>query len=342
MAKYGNNSEVIQAYFDGDTEPFTNGKGSVYFSRGVLYSYGDHFPMAFKLSDGRYLINGDNYSVTTSAHQSLCHRACPGGEGFTTSVSALNRALDREGLYRRDFDKVKVVDSLPGVDIRGNPYGGGEYLRSAQDVYDALPDKQGVTLTYKKNKETGERYLYHAHRAKTLLLKIGRGFWVCGMDDRSYFISKLPRRARSVAEAFDIMKPEKVKRWEVETGQIAARQGEWFFIQRLQAQDVIYAKSIYKKMKTSNEMRSYYDYDENNNWTRFTKPVNGFILPREAGSNPHTATRGYIKNRRVFISGQVRHPEHPTLKLSYAKDPVIFEAVKNTTVADFSADGRVD
>ena len=308
MAKYSNNSEVIQAYFDGDAEPFTNGKGSVYFRQGVLYSYGEHFPMAFKLSDGRYLINGDRYSVTTSAHQSLCHRACPGGEGFTTSVSALNRALGRER-FNRDFNEVEVVDSLPGVDIWAN------FHDSAEDSYNALPDKEGVTLTYKKNSETGERYLHHAHRAETLLLKIGRGFWVCGMDDRSYFISKLPKRARSVAEAFDIMRPDKVKRWEVETECVVERQGEWFFIQRSQAR---HAKSIYKKMSAN------------------------FVLPREAGSNPHTATRGYIKNRRVFVSGQVRHPEHPTLKLSYAKNPVIFEAVKNTTVADFSADGRVD
>ncbi len=339
MAKYGNNSEVIYAYFNGDAEPFTNGNGSISFRSGVLYSYGEHFPLAFKLSDGRYLINGDRYSVTTSAHQSLCHRACPpGGERFTSSVSALQRALRREGFGDRDFEKIEVVDALPGVDIRNY------YINelSAQKEYDALEDKQGVTLTYKKHPETEEHYLDHAHRAETLLLKIGRGFWVCGMDDRSYFISKLPKRARSMTEAFDIMKPDKVKQWEVETGCVAARQGEWFFIQRLQAQDVIDAKVIYKKMQTSNEMRSYHDYDEDGNWARLTKPVNGFILPRESGSNPHTATRGYIKNRRVFVSGQVRHPEHPTLKLSYAKDPVIFEAVKNTTVADFSADGRVD
>ena len=94
-------------------------------------------------------------------------------------------------------------------------------------------------------------------------------------------------------------------------------------------------------MCKSNETETNREW-RNGDYLTVIKHSNGFVLPREAGSNPHTATRGYIKNRRVFVSGQVRHPEHPTLKLSYVKNPVIFEAVKNTTVADFSADGGVD
>lgn len=331
MAKYGANHEVVNAYFSGDVEPYTNGNGSVYFANGVLYSYGNHFPMAFKLDDGRYLINGDKYSVTTSAHQSLCHSAC--SNGFTTSVSAIERAMRHEQVRRR-FSDIKVIDTLPGVDIWNWDNG------NAQKEYDALSDqdKQGVTLTYRTDKETKERYLYHAHRAETLLLKIGKGYWLCGMDDRNYFISKLPRRVKSVQEAFEVLKPIKVLAWEAKTGKQAARQGEWFFIPRVEGKE---AKRIYKKMLRSNETRRGGDWVDGK-YITVVEPVRGFVLPREAGSNPHTATRGYIKNRRVFVSGQVRHPEHPTCKLSRSNDPVIFEAVANMSKADFSANGQVD
>jgi hypothetical protein len=36
----------------------------------VLYSYGRHFPLAIRLSDGHMIMNIDKYSVTTSKHQS--------------------------------------------------------------------------------------------------------------------------------------------------------------------------------------------------------------------------------------------------------------------------------
>lgn len=35
----------------------------------TIYSYGAHFPMARKLSDGTITVNVDRYSMTTSKHQ---------------------------------------------------------------------------------------------------------------------------------------------------------------------------------------------------------------------------------------------------------------------------------
>jgi len=56
-------------------------------------------------------------------------------------------------------------------------------------------------------------------------------------------------------------------------------------------------------------------------------------------SNPHAATRGFIRRNQILVSGQIRHPEHPTLKLSTLKDIKIFQAVKNTSLENFSAQG---
>ena len=71
----GTNKEVIYAYVRGWSSPNKTGTGNLYFTGSTLYSYGSHFPMAHLLDSGWYVINGDTYSVTTTAHQSLLRRA---------------------------------------------------------------------------------------------------------------------------------------------------------------------------------------------------------------------------------------------------------------------------
>ncbi len=47
----------------------------------IIYSYGHHFPLGVKLSDGRVFINSDKYSQTTSRHRGeLAY--CLGFNGF--------------------------------------------------------------------------------------------------------------------------------------------------------------------------------------------------------------------------------------------------------------------
>lgn len=41
--------------------------GSLYYNDGVLYSYGYHYPLLFKI-DGKYFVNTAWYSRTTSKH----------------------------------------------------------------------------------------------------------------------------------------------------------------------------------------------------------------------------------------------------------------------------------
>jgi hypothetical protein len=67
--------QVIEAYLDGHKY---EGKGSrIFFEGPVIYSYGRHFPMAYRISEGRkgrhrhvYLLNTESYSSTTSHHVS--------------------------------------------------------------------------------------------------------------------------------------------------------------------------------------------------------------------------------------------------------------------------------
>jgi hypothetical protein len=59
---------------------FSNGltKGrasSMFIEDNVIYSWGYHFPIAVRLSEGTYLLNTDKYSSSTSTHQTYVKRA---------------------------------------------------------------------------------------------------------------------------------------------------------------------------------------------------------------------------------------------------------------------------
>ena len=75
MAKwYRDTREVISAFV---ADPFDerggrNSQSNAYFDGdGILYSYGEHFPMtvALKKHEDFFLVNGDSTSVTTSKHR---------------------------------------------------------------------------------------------------------------------------------------------------------------------------------------------------------------------------------------------------------------------------------
>lgn len=70
---FSSHAECIHRYFQ-----FTQSHGragNVFFDGPALYSYGRHFELARKLSDDTLLINTRSYSVSTSKHQSIVHRA---------------------------------------------------------------------------------------------------------------------------------------------------------------------------------------------------------------------------------------------------------------------------
>ena len=57
----------------GDTEKRERSNTSILFRRGVLYSYGEHYPLLFKV--GQYIFrNVRGYSSTTGKHISHCSR----------------------------------------------------------------------------------------------------------------------------------------------------------------------------------------------------------------------------------------------------------------------------
>lgn len=67
---------------------FTRRKGGRY----CVYSYGEHFPMA--VYDGKWFVNKDKYSPTTSRHQSLVSQALCGSVTTRVDTKCLQRIAD--------------------------------------------------------------------------------------------------------------------------------------------------------------------------------------------------------------------------------------------------------
>jgi len=377
MRTIGNNSDVISAFFDPEAEgPYKNGTESIYWDdKQTLYSYGRHFPLAYKHHNGQYLFNGDVYSVTTSKHQSdtASHRDHTRGD-ITISFSALAAAginYRSKGLHiiASEADQSSVFDWDFKQSVK-------QVLEAAEKFKLTMP--RGATMTWtsytdpatygKKGIEPVKHKIpYHWHRPPAAVLKVdawtetrtvlgpasdtGENQWIekttkhpdrfylLGMDEGSYFISELPDPAPNVKAAYDLLKPAPIIDAE-SRGLEIKRQGEWFFFRILNGKP---ARAIYKQLEMS------YNLTDASN--------------REGAA--HTATRGarlsaiafdpdtkaaivkaltYIDPNQLVVSGSITHSEgdHARLKLSLAKDPAIFAAHVNTAIASFSASGSVD
>src|ERR1700719_5432309 len=78
-----------------------NAKRSVFFRCGVIYSYGEHFPIAKhvqnKANESAVLFTTRDYSVTTSGHKSMVYSACHHLTVFHVSNVFANIKGEHEG-----------------------------------------------------------------------------------------------------------------------------------------------------------------------------------------------------------------------------------------------------
>ena len=371
-AKYGSISDVITAFANNEERPETNSSGSVYQEwhedYNVLYSYGNHFPMAIRVKNkniapvGTVIFNGDRYSVTTSSHQSGTQRALSGQSVITTSIGALQAATGERSLRA-------LLNSITLVAFEDEQSGHSEPVPKGATTINYEDETEVVRIVWKprsrkiwnsdewhctqetETRKTGKKYVSYWHKPgacifkqKQTTRKVRHYLWkphardrdvyyerseqipvydykkhlryfLCSMDEREYFIAELPRACKTVKAAFEMLKPLKVRKAE-QSGINVKRQGEWFFLPHIAAGKE--ARAMYKTMGFP------------------------FELPRPQWGNLHECTRGFTKRNRHYISGQVRHPEHRTTKLSFASDPAIFEAVKNTEKASWTVGGGID
>lgn len=310
MRRYGSNQEVINAYLRGWSSEGTNGNGSLYFKGDVLYSYGEHFPLA--VSIGRfYICNGDKYSTTTSTHQTLLFESIPNRMRVEIPFSALYSAgiagdPDKPSytVNRYDIDSIKEIKILDWEEDRYIDIG-------------------------RVSKKTGEKIYQHVLGA-VLFEHKGRKF-LSGLDETGkgngvYFLTQLADDTpTTVLEALESLKPAEVKQAE-EEGLEVKRQGEFFFI------------------PVNNDLNDYLNMLKKEGKAQKDYLIQG----REGNAGHHIAQYGINFEGNQYVWGIIKHSrgDHRQVKLyetgTKPKDRMWYKVVENIQVASWSASGGID
>lgn len=304
MRRHGTQGEVADSFVKGKDGPCE--ASNFFFEGNVLFSYGHHFPLCIK-HQGYFIINGDYYSVTTRQHQGVIQSGVRDHKSFTLSLSALRQAFPS---FLR-WQDIKVIDVSNEIHGAWRDYPG----YSENDIpMGATPWRR----THENEDGSRKSYIQSYHRPAIVLLKLQgllyKRYILCGMDQNQYYVIWLPRACKNVHEAYEALKPQRIKEAEKQ-GVTVKRQGEWFCIPHQTGKE---AKKTYKTMKRD------------------------FTLPHQDGGNHHICTRGYRKHGRNYFSGSIRHPQHRQLRVSKASCPEIWEAIENTAKGSWSAGGNVD
>jgi len=201
-------------------------------------------------------------------------------------------------------------DAYEGININ---YSDFDQLR-----FDHFKENMPVGAEYHEKKdENGNVVEKSYHRIGAVVLEQAGKYYLCGMDEGSYFVSLLPEKVKSVSEGYKALKPKFIQEME-KTGVEILRQGEWFFVA----------------------------VDTPENWKQAEKSA---ALPSaDSSSNRHVCTRLLTVGKKHYVSGCIRHQnsrggrgDHRMLKLG-GDGRSVYQAVRNTALGDWSAGGRVD
>lgn len=233
-------TDVYSVYIEGNQDYGKNySDGTVFFNGDTIYSYGYHFPMAHRMHDGSYIVNGDTYSNTTSKHQSNLRTALQQNKTTIIPFSALQSA----GI---NFKKVEVIDQEDEKNWtekrKRYNYNTGEYETVEVNIH-----LMGSSL-FKYNKHGKDIY------------------YLSGLDETgknphsSFFLVELDGQANTVEGAYDMLKPDEVIMAE-DIGKTVLRQGEWFFVPVTDKDRIKYLNKTAKENVEKNELLKNRDKD---------------------------------------------------------------------------------
>jgi hypothetical protein len=270
----------------------------VYIEDNLLHVYTDYpnngDTKLAAVKSGKYtIINGDSPIDRVGEFEDVVSNLQQYGDNeITTSFTCLKNA----GI---NVQKMEVLDVTEDFDV-STYYGEGDF----DEFESKIP--QGATITYGRSNYKNKNHNIiqkRAHRAGSMLVKEFNDYYICGMDGRSYFVTKLPKKVTTVDKAFSILKPNEVHEWEKKNKTQAKRQGEWFFIPT----NLEKVKGMRKK-----------------------------ALPLwKNGGNKHVANYYAVVNGHHYVKGNIGHVDHKTEELG----DIIHEAIMNTAKGSWSVQG---
>ena len=167
--------------------------------------------------------------------------------------------------------------------------------------------------------------------------KADRQKFLCGHDERHWFVAAVPEAANAsnVATALNALKPTRVRAAEARVGlkrrdgfrrknRAFVRQGEWFFLPRPDAR-IDTSLTLRKEPLTRGLGNKPHIVDElvrSGGETVYVTRGGGLIITRSAydkiARQDRKRARQFVRMRRnpgVFVRGRVRHPDHKTIVL---------------------------
>lgn len=237
-----------------------------------------------------------------------------------TSLPGADYALDIRADRRGQFFELRVPTSVePEVDLA---------------VLQVQPKDRHLVLLVKKA-HTKDRFL-------------------CGHDEREWFVAAVPGNATSVTQAKEALKPPAIRLEEARNGlrardrarrrnAVSIRQGEWFFvpvpgmvvkpslilrnepIRRGRGKPHLVAELHRTGGETVHVCRKHPN--------GLTEPEYNTLLTR----NPRARSWGWVTMRRnagVYARGTVRHPDHATVKLAFWHQVLMNTETETRTMAN--------
>jgi hypothetical protein len=321
--------QVVSWFADG----ITNKNASNLYSKGnALYSYGRHFPLAIrhnaetslKHREDWFLLNGDRYSSTTSQHQSKTFSKFQNHP--RVSFNALNAAgIDpfSDNLILVDYQTDEYQENFITEDGAAANYQGYNVSRAdfrARIPFGAVYSEHKCTYALSTDgKPMIKQYL---HKIGGALFQYDGEYFLCAMDEGSYFVAQLAHPVNSIDAAVEDLKPNLIKSLPKDTD--VKRQGEWFFIptELKEGKEFILAKGF--RLPRPNDRGNVH------------QPAAGFPVTYE-GEQVYLV-RGMIRHISSSPWGSRATGEHRPLRLG----SVLHIAVRNTEKASWSGGGRVD
>jgi len=328
-------SEIVRAFMKGNgPKKGHNIFRESFHSGNIIYSYGRHFPMAIRNDEDKmFLINGDRYSSSTAHHQSLVRSAIQYRDNYkdyevlTVPFSIFNRAYNMEISWAH----FKMIDVGQDKEIC-------KCLDCDQDF-----TSWEVLNSHKWSFTPSHKTMYwHQLAPSTFSVSSsthGTRYFISGFDETAnltnhdgYFLSELPAKPRNMAHAYEMLKPQEVKRAE-KNGLKVLRQGDIFAIPTILDTRKLKRIGVYDK---SERVDRYY-------WGTVYTAIE---FPRLLETS-HVASEVVKVKDKVYARGVIRHrptefgrsrPEHINITMGNKWHRI----VRNTALASYSTGGRVD
>jgi len=304
------NGRIIREFVNGAQKGYAC---NMFIDGPILYSYGRHFPLALRLGV-MYVINADKYSITTSHHQTMCIHA------MRTRVELAASAFPFDVFHELERGRAVLLDHREGEQL--STYWG-----------DRLPtDLRGWTVT--KHKDGDSEYML-AHKAGGALVRHESTYYLCGVDEGSYFVCQLAEgeEPETMEQAFQSLVPQSVLDAQ-QVGTIVPRQGEWFFIPTEKSTRDLAARKIRRGLclDSTRQIAKGVPNGERHS-------TGNLHVPREIRYRPLT--------KQLYCRGRVVHRDRHTDKATGEHRSVMLgntwhEAVRNRAVQSWNSVGGFD